>query len=87
MWKEIPPFSFSAGERKIMAHFVVEYPAGRSSTDVDTSIASSDTSIAVFRLNRAPALAGASCSGFRPTGVVECNVPWAHRWGFTVCFT
>jgi len=23
MWKEIPPFSFSAGERKIMAHFVV----------------------------------------------------------------
>ncbi|MBI1994206.1 MAG: hypothetical protein HYU31_10920 [Deltaproteobacteria bacterium] len=24
MWKEIPPFSFSAGERKIMAHFVVE---------------------------------------------------------------
>src|SRR3990172_10783371 len=24
MWKEIPPFSFSAGERKIMAHFVVK---------------------------------------------------------------
>ena len=24
MWKEIHPFSFSAGERKIMAHFVVE---------------------------------------------------------------
>ena len=24
MWKEITPFSFSAGERKIMAHFVVE---------------------------------------------------------------
>jgi hypothetical protein len=24
MWKEIPAFSFSAGERKIMAHFVVE---------------------------------------------------------------
>ena len=24
MWKEIPPFSFSAGERKIMAHFVVQ---------------------------------------------------------------
>ena len=23
MWKEIPPFSFPAGERKIMAHFVV----------------------------------------------------------------
>ena len=23
MWKEITPFSFSAGERKIMAHFVV----------------------------------------------------------------
>ena len=23
MWKEIIPFSFSAGERKIMAHFVV----------------------------------------------------------------
>ena len=23
MWKEIPPFSFSADERKIMAHFVV----------------------------------------------------------------
>jgi len=23
MWKEIPPFSFSAGERKIMAHSVV----------------------------------------------------------------
>ena len=23
MWKESPPFSFSAGERKIMAHFVV----------------------------------------------------------------
>ena len=23
MWKEIPAFSFSAGERKIMAHFVV----------------------------------------------------------------
>ena len=23
MGKEIPPFSFSAGERKIMAHFVV----------------------------------------------------------------
>ena len=23
MLKEIPPFSFSAGERKIMAHFVV----------------------------------------------------------------
>src|SRR3990172_11818776 len=26
MWKEIPPFSFSAGERKIMAHFVVSNP-------------------------------------------------------------
>ena len=26
MWKEIPPFSFSAGERKIMAHFVVKCP-------------------------------------------------------------
>ena len=25
MWKEIPPFSFSAGERKIMAHFVVKF--------------------------------------------------------------
>ena len=24
MGKEIPPFSFSAGERKIMAHFVVK---------------------------------------------------------------
>ena len=24
MWKEIPPFSFLAGERKIMAHFVVK---------------------------------------------------------------
>jgi len=24
MWKEIPAFSFSAGERKIMAHFVVK---------------------------------------------------------------
>jgi len=24
MWKESPPFSFSAGERKIMAHFVVK---------------------------------------------------------------
>jgi hypothetical protein len=23
MWRKIPPFSFSAGERKIMAHFVV----------------------------------------------------------------
>ena len=23
MWKESPPFSFSVGERKIMAHFVV----------------------------------------------------------------
>jgi hypothetical protein len=23
MWRNIPPFSFSAGERKIMAHFVV----------------------------------------------------------------
>jgi len=23
MWKEIPPFSFSAGERKLMTHFVV----------------------------------------------------------------
>ena len=23
MWKEIPAFSFSAGERKIMAHFVI----------------------------------------------------------------
>ena len=28
MWKEIPPFSFSAGERKIMAHFVVGSLAG-----------------------------------------------------------
>jgi len=36
MGKEIPPFSFSAGERKIMAHFVVVDPAGRSSTEVDT---------------------------------------------------
>ena len=26
MGKEIPPFSFSAGERKIMAHFVVRNP-------------------------------------------------------------
>jgi len=25
MWKEIPPFSFSAGERKLMAHFVVKF--------------------------------------------------------------
>ena len=24
MEKQIPPFSFSAGERKIMAHFVVQ---------------------------------------------------------------
>jgi hypothetical protein len=24
MWKEIPPFSFSADERKLMAHFVVK---------------------------------------------------------------
>jgi hypothetical protein len=23
MWRKIPPFSFSAGESKIMAHFVV----------------------------------------------------------------
>ena len=23
MWKEVPPFSFSAGKRKIMNHFVV----------------------------------------------------------------
>ena len=27
MWKEIAPFSFSAGERKIMAHFVVDIPS------------------------------------------------------------
>jgi len=52
MWKEIPPFSFSAGERKIMAHFVVGYPAGRIATDVDTSIARLDTSIAVLRIIR-----------------------------------
>ncbi len=26
MEKQIPPFSFSAGERKIMAHFVVIFP-------------------------------------------------------------
>ena len=50
MWKEIPPFSFSAGERKIMAHFVVGYPVGRIATDVDTSTARLETSIAVFRL-------------------------------------
>jgi hypothetical protein len=24
MWKESPPFSFSAGERKLMNHFVVK---------------------------------------------------------------
>ncbi|MBI2180544.1 MAG: hypothetical protein HYU31_06970 [Deltaproteobacteria bacterium] len=35
LWKESPPFSFSAGERKIMAHFVVEtlftiFPIGNS---------------------------------------------------------
>ena len=28
MWKESPPFSFSAGERKIMAHFVVKEKNG-----------------------------------------------------------
>jgi len=26
MWRKIPQFSFSAGERKIMAHFVVKHP-------------------------------------------------------------
>ena len=30
MWKEIPPFSFSAGERKIMAHFVVRMDLSKS---------------------------------------------------------
>ena len=49
MWKESPPFSFSAGERKIMAHFVVIAPAYRISTEVDTSIVRLDTSTAVFR--------------------------------------
>jgi FixJ family two-component response regulator len=48
MWKEIPAFSFSAGEREIMAHFVVGYPARRIATDVDISAARLDTSIAVF---------------------------------------
>ena len=48
MGKEIPPFSFSAGERKIMAHFVVEYSASPISIEVDTSIVRLETSPAVF---------------------------------------
>ena len=36
MWKEIPPFSFSAGERKIIAHFVVK--TAFASADVVTHL-------------------------------------------------
>jgi hypothetical protein len=48
MRKEIPPFSFSAGERKIMVHFVVK-SVGRISTDVDTSVRRFDIPLLFLR--------------------------------------
>jgi len=29
MWRGVPPFSFSVGERKVMNHFVVQKTLGR----------------------------------------------------------